>query len=201
MADVVSIDPRTGEAVEVVAQETTTEDRLRVQRTWLYGPASNRPALVLAFSHGAAPLDRSLVPGFAFEGDLCFYPGHAPRAAVKARGAVTPIARLEGLDTLDGLCDAASELRARQPWADELALPVRSLVPVRREGAWSLVDREQRALPARVSDVNGWRMLAISGGRPIDMVLGYEGSHVRPLALLGEGEFLSLANADAEAAA
>jgi hypothetical protein len=188
---------------QVVAQETTTENRLRVQRTWLYGAASGRPALVLAFSHvaaAAAPADASLAPGFAFDGDLCFYPGNTPRAAVKARGELAPIDRVAGLDSLDGLCDAAADLRARNPWADELALPVRSLVPVRRDGGgWALVDGDGRTLPARATDAAGWRMLAVSGGQPVDVVLGYDWRTVRPLALFRAGEYTPLIGIDAGA--
>lgn len=179
---------------QVLARETAIEDRLRVRRTWLYGPAARRPALVLAFSHAAAPPDdgASLAPGVEFDGELCFYPGNATRAALKSREDVRQVARFDSLGGLDALCDVTSDLRAGHPWLDEVAAPVRAVTPVRRDDGWALVDAAGLALPARVADAVGWQMLALSGGRPVDVALAYDFARVRPLAMTWDGGYAPL---------
>src|SRR5690606_35724613 len=68
-----------GESVEdmwaVVGQYVTDEDRLRVQRSWLWGLKSRRAAMVLQFSAAGATFPETIVPGVRFFGRLIFYPG------------------------------------------------------------------------------------------------------------------------------
>src|SRR5690606_20793353 len=73
----------------VLGRSVEQEDRLRVQRTWLWGRASDRAALILDFAAGAAPLDSSLAVGAEIDADLCYYPGSASfRALIKDSRAV-----------------------------------------------------------------------------------------------------------------
>lgn len=189
---------------QVVAQETTQEDRLRVQRTWLYAAAARRPALVLAFAPAGMALETPLPVGFSLDAELCFYPGNGVRAAVKSRQDPKPIVALDGLDTFDALCDWASGLRARQPWVGEVVAPVRAVTPVRLSGTadraagWALVDGVGQTLPARVGDAAGWRLLAAAGGRPVDLVLAYDFAAVRPLAVAHDGTYATLTAGEAE---
>jgi hypothetical protein len=176
----------------VVAPEVEIADRLRVQRTWLFGRTTRRAALVLAFAHGAAPLDMSLAPATAFEGDVSFYPGNGVRAEVVKRGEPTPAIDFAGFQSLDQLCDWAGDAFSRQPWLGELAAPVRGVTPVRRDGAWAVVDSGARSLPATFSEESGWLALAMSGGHPVDIVTAYDGRRLRPLAISTAGEYIPL---------
>ncbi|QOV87330.1 SWIM zinc finger family protein [Humisphaera borealis] len=177
---------------QVISQEVTQEDRLRVSRTWLFGVASRRPALVLAFAHGSAPFTMPLVAGFSIEGELCYFPGNGVRAAIKTRGDMTAIPSLDGFDKLDSLCDAISLLRAQQPWLGEVVLPLRQVVPARTGNGWSLIDSDRRTLPAVLTDSAGWTLLAMSGGAPVDVAAGFDGSRLRPQAVMQGGEFRAL---------
>jgi hypothetical protein len=185
--------PPVADRWQVLAQEVEVEDRLRVQRTCLFGEQTRRPALVLAFAHGTAPLDVSLAPGSVFQGELCFFPGGGVRAAVKSRGELSPIQNVTGFDTLDAMCDAALDLIARQPWVGEIPAPLRSVIPVKNDAGWALVDREGRSLPCAFSETAGWTALAVSGGHPIDIASAFDGRRIRPLAILSAGEHVSLA--------
>lgn len=178
---------------QVVAQEVEQEEMLRVQRTWLFGCQTRRSALLLAFAHGGAPLETTFFPGTEFDGDVCFFPGTGPRAAVKAHDPARPLERLDGLETLDRLCDTAGGAFAAHPWLDEVALPLLRLVPARSEGGWVLVDAEQRCLPAALTEQAGWLALAMSGGQAIDVVASYDGRRLRPLAVMAQEQYVSLA--------
>jgi hypothetical protein len=190
--------PPVGDRWQILAQEVDVEDRLRVQRTWLFGAQARRPALVLAFAHGNAPLDASLAPGCAFDGELCFFPGNGVRAAVKSRGELSDVQKPVGFDTLDALCDAASALFARQPWLGETAAPLGSVIPAKADAGWSLIDRDGRSLPCVMGESAGWTALAVSGGTPIDVAAAYDGRRLRPLAILTPGEHVRLTAPGAE---
>ena len=177
---------------QIVAREVVVEDKLRVGRTWLFGTATRRPALVLAFAHGNASLDVSLTPGVAFDGELCFFPGTGPRAVARARGVPAAFATVDGLDTLDAMCDAVATMTAAHPWLGEVALPVRQLTPARADGRLSLVDRDRRSMPTALPESATWALLAASGGNPLDVVIAYDGRRLRPLSAVVGGAVLPL---------
>ena len=56
----------------VLAQRVAEEDRLRVQRIWLWGSESEQAALILHFAHGNEALETSLVPGTSVDAELVF---------------------------------------------------------------------------------------------------------------------------------
>jgi hypothetical protein len=184
---------------QAVSHEVTVEDKLRVSRTWLFGTNTRRVALVLAFAHGTQPLSTVFRAGMACEADLCFFPGHAPRAVAKSVGTPERITAVAGVDTLDQLCDLSSQLAASHPWLGEIAVPVRELVPVRTDAGLMLVDRENRSLPATCPELPMWSLLAVSGGHPVDVAVGFDGSRVRPLAVMHGGSFTPLTTAEGTA--
>src|SRR5262249_47077482 len=64
---------------DIVGQRVEQDERLRAQRTWLWGRESRRWALVLSFAYqGAMVLDATLTPGTTIEGELVFFPSSFP---------------------------------------------------------------------------------------------------------------------------
>jgi hypothetical protein len=192
--------PGMADTWQIIAQEVGIEDKLRVQRTWLFGSRSRRPALVLAFAHGNAPLDPSLAAATCFEGELSFFPGNQLRAVVKSRGDLKPISDLQGLATLDEFCNLAGGLFAQAPWLDELAAPLRQVIPAREGDGWVMIDFQHRVLPAALSDAAGWLALAVSGGNTVDVAAGFDGRTLRPLAIFSDGQYISLSGAGVQGA-
>ncbi len=185
---------------QVIAQETELEERLRVQRTWLFGVESRRMALVLQFAHGSARFESTLSPGTVLQGELVYYPGSGQRAALR-----TVTATAETLSSLDGwalmkdMLDVYSAAIAANPWIEELCIPLKKMTPVKQGSAWFVLDATGAALPAAIRDVDGCDLLAVSGGRPVDLAASYDGRALRPLAVVAEGDWLSLAPAIEEA--
>ncbi len=182
---------------QVLAREVTVEDKVRTSRTWLFGTATRRPALLLSYAYAGQSADVSLVPGFAVDAELCYFPGNGVRAAEKSRGATVPLAALDGFDSLDALCDAGSQRFAAQPWLGEFAAPVPGLVPAWTGSSLSLVDGRRRSLPATMPPSPLWTLLALSGGHPVDLAVAYDGRRLRPLAVLHDGAYTSLTVAEA----
>ncbi len=185
----------------VLAQTLEENERVRTQRSWLYGEASGRRALVLQFAAGEASFPQPLATGTRFEADLAFWPSAWPQRALirERRGQAEPLRlvpeplpELAGTDTVAALLAEAAEALARLPWMERLLFVLRGVVPApdAADGPWRIVDRQGEALPLTSGDP--WPLLALSGGRPVDLVGEWDGEALIPLAAVGEGIYLPL---------
>lgn len=168
----------------VVGQRQTEEDRLRVQRTWLWGVQSQAGALVLDFAPPGRPLECSLVPGTALDAELVFWPGATQqRALVKAQDRLTQLRDLPGYATINAALAAYGAALAANPWLDRWLVPLTGIVPTRQGQDWLLRDGAGCALPLRVADEDGWRLLALSGGRPLALTGEWDGERLTLLSV------------------
>lgn len=175
----------------VLGREVEEENGLRAQRVWLWGQATNRPALILSFAQGSAKLDASLTPGMALPAELVFYPGSVPmRAVIRTRG---PAEMLPGaMPGCDGLLEATAGFAAalaRSPWIERFPIAVRGVCPVNIGTEWIIVDSEGRRAPLAQRFTEGWAMLAIGGGRPIDLFGEWNGETLLPLSVWNDDGF------------
>lgn len=197
-AEDVSAGPAVRDRWSVVGRWESPEwdtDRVRVQRTWLWGEARRAPALILDF----APPNGTFLPdvelGTVVEADLVFYPGAWPhRALVRAsHGEPEPVTALPGWPTLDAGLAAHAEALAANPWLDRWPLVLDGAVA----GAGGLRDAAGHVIPLRFDDsANGdetyWRLLAMSGGHPIGVAGEWENGRLLPLAASAHGRFVAL---------
>lgn len=155
----------------VLGLRDTAEDRLTSRRVWLRGPGSGRTALVLSFAMTGQALDASLVPGTRVDADLHFYPAAVPlRALVGERYAVPRQAGpVPGTD-LEGALEEWSRVLAADPWARSWPVLLGGVVPVPGPAGWSLVEGG-RSLPVVDPGEGAWVLLAVSGGRPVDLLV------------------------------
>src|SRR6185503_2796423 len=56
---------------DVVGRRVIEGERMLVQRTWLWGQATRRWALLLDFAVGGQSIEQRVTPGASFEADLC----------------------------------------------------------------------------------------------------------------------------------
>jgi SWIM zinc finger len=175
----------------VLGQRVEEEDRLRVQRVWLWGERSGRAALILHFAHGQQPLDASFVTGAAIDAELAFFPGaHPLRAIVKQRhGAPAPPERISGYAKILDAHEAFTSAMAANPWLEKFPMSLLNVTPLRRGDAWFVRDAEGRALKLAPRFESGWTMLALSGGRGIDVFGEWDGDHLWPLSAFQENRF------------
>jgi len=164
------------------------DERYRSQRTWLVGQSGGRPAVILAFAAAQAPLDRSLVPGTAFEGELAFYPGAAPmRALVKARGEARPATAFPGVG-VDAALGAYAEALAKTPWIESFPFALARAVPLRRPDGWWLRDARGDAVRVSARFERGWELLAVAGGAPVGVFGEWDGEALWPLTVFAGDE-------------
>ena len=153
--------PRVQDEWAVLARVVIEQERLRVQRTWLWGHDTERAALLLDF----APPGGSLTPrpptGTSFEAGLAFYPGATPlRAMLDEPGELK---EAPGFFGVGGVEVGAGRGRGRRsllnPWLDEFPVALaRAVADV------DVVSAEDGSLPLRGSMRARWRLLALSRG-------------------------------------
>jgi hypothetical protein len=178
----------------VVGQQVRSEDKMRVQRTWLWGRMSGCAALLLHFAPPGQPLDTSLVVGTALDADLVFYPGAYPlRALLKARHSpVQPLTELTGYVTIATAIAAYAGALSYYPWLDEFPLALREVIPTQDEGRWAVRDSAGTRLPLSRRFTGGWQLLALSGGHPLAVFGAWDGDYLLPLGACSGGRYIPL---------
>lgn len=163
----------------VVGQRLLQEERIAVQRSWLYGERTGRWAMVLAFSAANAPFDPLLVPGTAFEGPLAFYPGSQGLRALPVERTPAPFS-----PPLPTGLEEFADLLARAPWTEvgPITLTEASLTGPPWEVAGLTI----------VPSFQPWRWLAVTGGNPATVFGEWDGSRFYPLSIAFEGGFQML---------
>ncbi|MBP1467027.1 SWIM zinc finger family protein [Candidatus Chloroploca sp. M-50] len=177
----------------VLGRRIEDEERLRVQRTWLWGMTEQRPALVLSFSVAEKPFDQSLVPGSFFAGELVFYPGSVPqRALVRTREELVPEpGPLPGWSINAAIGIYAAAL-AQQPWLERHLLIIGPCRLACAEDRWYLCDADDQTLPLSRTSTQIWQLLALTGGHPFTIVGEWDGGMLLPLSVQCEGGFFCL---------
>lgn len=172
-----------------------TDEGLRVQRTWLFGRQSGRPALCLSFSPGPTqPLDTSLVPGSLLDAELVFFPSAWPaRAVVKQRHGTaenfTPDYPHKSIAAANAFAAGAF---IANPWIERVPFALAAVYPMRRTGGWIVRDEAGDCLTISLPERKAWRLLALSGGRSCAVAGEWNGQSLHPLSVWSEGRFLPL---------
>jgi hypothetical protein len=188
--DVIAAGDRVLDSWSVIGQRSYEEERFRSQRTWLHGAQSKRTALVLQFAAGRAPFPEALTAGSRIDAELAFWPSAYPqRAMIFERHATHPSfgAELPGFDDAEAFLGQAAVALSRQPWLDRLCCPIKAATPISSNGGFLLRDARGATLPLR--GIEHWKLLAISGGKPVDVVGEWNGRGLHPLSVQAEGVF------------
>jgi hypothetical protein len=180
----------------VLGQIVEDEDRLRVQRNWLAGERTGRCALVLQFSAAGQPYPEQILPGTQTEADLVFWPSAFPQRAkfIARRGEAVRISgTIPGCSTVEEFLGQTAAALARQPWLDRFLSILKQVTPIpRAASSWLICDSGGQTLP--IAGPEPYTLLALSGGRPVDLSAEWDGERLVPLSVWAEGEFHLLRN-------
>ncbi len=167
----------------VLSVQETTEDKLRVQSTWLWGTTTHQAALLLDFAAPMQNFTLNLPYGMALDAELVFFTAPAPhRALLKTRAGVEPVAALSGYPTLAAAIAATSATLTRSPWIERFLWPLDAVIPTQHAGQWYIQDVEGRSMPLNLSPLESWRLLALSGGHPLTLVAEWDREKLTPLS-------------------
>ena len=170
----------------VLGAHRTDDGRIQQQRTWLWGETTHETVQVLDFAAGGNPLPVARVTGAVLDATLARYPGSAPRRALFVTDPVPAGTQptLPAGSTLDEAYAAAAGLWARNPWAARFPVVLDAVRVAAADPAYA-VDPDGASVPL-TRDVPYWPLVAISGGRPVDLFGELEGGAFRPLAAVAE---------------
>jgi hypothetical protein len=200
VSDVTETGERLTDVWAVLGQRQDDDGQLKSLRQWLYGEGTGAVVTYLAFAVSGQPLAPGLPPGMRTAATVVLYPGSRPqRVLIQEREDVgRPLGRLPGAPTWDQALSRVADVLAVDPWADVLPLSVRGVTVLRPDAGlaapWLLRDSESRVLPVLSSPEVRWSLLALSGGRPIDVAGEWDGFGFRPQAAAtagGEGLLVS----------
>jgi hypothetical protein len=173
----------------VLARIVIEQERLDVQRTWLWGTRTERPALLLDFSPPGAPLEPRPPAGTLVDAELAFHPSATPLRALPV-GEVATLGAAGGLAAGGGAGSAlaaAADALAANPWLEEWPVALAGAV-VDGPEPWT-VSAPDGSLALGGADDALWRLLAFGGGRPVTVFGLWNGAALAPLAA-GDGERL-----------
>lgn len=179
---------------QIVGQRIEEEDRLRVQRTWLIGERTRRPALCLSFAAMNQPLDVSLVPGMTVDADVAFYPSASPLRALirERRGGPVEMGEPAACANYSEALEVTAILLAGDPWLERTPWYVRGCVPLRTDDGWLLRDADGSTVSLPRTFAAGWALTAASGGAPVTAFCEWDGNTALPLSVIAEGRFIPL---------
>ncbi|MBV9467854.1 MAG: SWIM zinc finger family protein [Abitibacteriaceae bacterium] len=165
----------------ILGQRVEEEERLRVQRTWMWSRESGRAAMILNFAHGNSPLETTLLPGTAVDAELVYFPGSWPlRAIIKQRfGPPQPL----GATTSDSITDALESYGAAlalNPWLKEMPFALQDILVLPGEESWTIRDAQGQELPLSPRFEGGWKLLAFSGGQPLSIFGEWDSQYFLP---------------------
>jgi len=178
----------------ILGQRVEDEENLRIQRTWLWGEAHARPALLLSFAAPGQPIDRSLAPGMAIDASLVYFPSAYPlRALVQQRhGPPEALGSAPGYANLAEATAAYAAALGAFPWLERFPMPLQAVLPTQVGERWAVRDSAGRMLSLAPGFAHGWRLLALSGGRPLALFGEWNGATLLPLSAVAGAEFRAL---------
>ncbi|MBK7871018.1 MAG: SWIM zinc finger family protein [Saprospiraceae bacterium] len=177
----------------VIAQVEKTEENLRTRRTWLWSQDIGQAALLLDFVWGNADFMEQWNIGSVIRAEIAFYPG-----AYQQRALVKNFESVSGAFTLSGYADWAAfannyaEAIAQNPWINTFPVLIDDATPIMDGKQLLLIDNAGKQLPAQVSENNMWKILAISGGHPIQLFGEWDNQFIYPLSIFDGNRVISL---------
>jgi hypothetical protein len=182
-----------------LGQWVDAQDRGQAQYTWLRGRSTGRTALIVQFAMLGKPFAEILMPGVSQQAELGFWPGANPQRAylLAHQGDVHSLSGpLPGACAIEPFLTSVAESLARQPWQERFLAVLSEVTPHydTSASAWRLRDAAGATLPLTPGD--HWLLLAISGGRPVDLAGEWDGRTLRPLGALSVGVYHPLGEAD-----
>lgn len=186
----------------VAGQTEELEDaNLFARRTWLIGEKSGKMALLLDFSWGGQGFETSWRMGTVLHGEVVFFPSAWPQRALLKNFEYShePFRLRNGFPSLTAFADGYAHALAANPWLAQFPAFLENVVPVFSEGIpleqktnFVLVDNERRLLPLLADEHLGWKLVALSIGKPVGVFGTWDGSVFSPLSVVTEGQFRGL---------
>jgi SWIM zinc finger len=177
--------------------EKAEEDNLTSRKVWLRGRESGKTVLVLDFAFGSMGFGSAWLSGYTYRTEVVFYPSAYPlRVVTKAIEAAQPFSQIVGYQDFIHFFEDYSTALSLNPWLSVYPALLAQVIPIFSEDVFFLIDKNKKILPLAKGDANhtdfGWKLLALSGGKPISVFGEWNGRAFSPLSVFSEGRLVSL---------
>jgi hypothetical protein len=200
--------------------EKAEEDNLTSRKVWLRGRESGKTVLVLDFAFGSMGFGSAWLNGYTYRTEVVFYPSAFPlRVVTKTIEVGQPFSQIVGYQDFIHFFESYSTALSLNPWLSVYPALLAQVIPVFSEGIFFLIDTNKKTLPLVKNTVDGgnpdafgkgvrnsntygkdvvthedfgWKLLALSGGKPISVFGEWNGRAFSPLSVFSEGRLVSL---------
>lgn len=176
-------------------QQEKLEEKLDLRRTWLLGAQSGRYGLLLEYAFGGIDFPPGFSAGSIVRGALAFYPSAWPlRALASDDLQVLPekVKNLPGYADFQSFAQAWAGALGQQPWLQVFPAAFEAVTPLVKAQSFFLVDAAGLALPLGVDELEGWTLLAHSGGHPLSIFGVWDGVLFKPLSAVVDGVWVDM---------
>jgi hypothetical protein len=174
----------------VLGKQSLEVDAVTTEKFWLYGTQTNVYALLLQFIVRGQGVQYSFTPGMFVQAELVFFPSISPmRALVKRQIATDAVTHFNKFTGWQNVAEAESEINSQLPFRSERPFIISKLKPVQYNQQWWLQDEDNKIMQVGNEYKNIWKLLSLSGGKPMDMaVIGRE-DQFEPLGVWQDNEY------------
>ncbi len=177
----------------VLAKRVDKEDNLTTERNWLYGRKSRRYALILQFYVNGQVPEVNLLAGSCVDAELVFFKGANPlRALIKEQMSVMSNPAIEGIKNWKEISVYTSQVHATNPWINKLPVIIENIVPVKANDRWILRDENGDGVMIHHGFQNSWKLMAISGGKPLRIFVVGRENNFEPLGAWVDNQYKML---------
>ena len=151
----------------VLHKRSRKVNELNTETFWLYGMHSGRFAVYLNFITPGTLPEYNLLPGNAYDGELCFYPGVAVLRALFKSGSIAPESFQPAFcrDLSEGT-RSYREIIHQNPLAGEVPVLVENLKLITAGNHLFVQDMNDKAVPVRMDETARISFLSVTGGKP-----------------------------------
>lgn len=157
------------------------DDKLTERRVWLQGAASGRRAWLLDHAFGGRGFEQAWVTGSVLQATLAFFPGATGLRALALDAQVLASPPIWPASELADEWLQLAQRSARSPWLSLHPLLLCEAV-VLHTGTATLAVAGGQSLALNLSEPDRWRLLAATGGIPVNLMGEWDGQQLRPLS-------------------
>jgi len=174
----------------VLSKQTTEVDNITTERNWLFGTSSSQYALVLQFIIRGQGGVHTFTPGMFIQAELVFYPSVAPlRAIVKRQIPGNVVNGFKCFNNWQQIIETETMLSSSMPVRSERPFIIQQLKPVQYNNQWWLQDEEQKMMQLKNEHKTIWKILSLSGGNALDMVVIGKEDKYEPVGVWYKNEY------------
>lgn len=178
----------------VVGQTEGSEDNIRYRRTWLQGISTHETALLLDFAWRFNDFEGvNWLIGSLLQAEIAFYPGTVrQRALVKDFAIIYEPIELAGYSDWEVFLRQYADALTQNPWLLQFPCLMDEVIPTIENNQLLLIDNQKKWLPVSSNEEAKWKILAISGGHPIQLFGEWDGRSLTPLTAMAFNRIIPL---------